>query len=156
MFFLKDLREHSEAFTINAKFEAMPDRVFPITIKEIATQATAANTYPVTATMQRQSDVRILPGMAVTVEVDFSGGTAQPENGGKFTVPTTAIRNQGESNYVWRYVDGKVSLVPVTVGQIRADGMVEIEGAALTGGDVIVTAGVYFLHEGQKVRLSEE
>ena len=153
---LKDLREHSEAFTINAKFEAMPDRVFPITIKEIATQATAANTYPVTATMQRQSDVRILPGMAVTVEVDFSGGTAQPENGGKFTVPTTAIRNQGESNYVWRYVDGKVSLVPVTVGQIRADGMVEIEGAALRGGDVIVTAGVYFLHEGQKVRLSEE
>ena len=94
--------------------------------------------------------------MAVTVEVDFSGGTAQPENGGKFTVPTTAIRNQGESNYVWRYVDGKVSLVPITVGQIRADGMVEIEGAALRGGDVIVTAGVYFLHEGQKVRLSEE
>ena len=153
---LQDLKNHAELFTINARFDALPDKTFPLTIKEVATQATAANTYPITANMPQQDNIRILPGMSVTVEVDYSGGTAQPENDGKFIVPTTAIRNQGDSNYVWRYAVGQVSLVPVTVGQIRTDGMVEIESPTLKGGDVIVTAGVYFLHEGQKVRLSEE
>ncbi|MBQ7220423.1 MAG: efflux RND transporter periplasmic adaptor subunit [Synergistaceae bacterium] len=153
---LLDLRTHAESFSINAKFEAIPDRVFPLTIKEIATQATAANTYPVTAAMPRQNDIRILPGMAVTVEVNFAGDDiAKADENSSYFVPTTAILNEGGANYVWRFAVGQVSRVPVTVGQIRNDGMVEIEGATLSGGDVIVTAGVYFLHEGQRVRLQE-
>ena len=151
---LVDLRRHTEAFTINARFEAVPDKVFPLTVKEIATQATAANTYPVTAEMPVQSGIRILPGMAATVEV--FGGTGAANDDGKFYVPVTAIRNEGGSNYVWRYAVGRVSRVPVNVGQMRNDGSVEIDGATLSGGDVIVTAGVYFLHEGQRVRLSED
>ena len=153
---IKDLREHAEAFGISARFEAMPDRVFPLTIKEIATQATAANTYPVTAVMSRQDDVRILPGMAVTVEVNFEGDNQDTKADSKFTVPTTAILSSGGSNYVWRFAVGHVSKVPVSVGQIRSDGTVEIDGPTLSNGDVIVTAGVYFLHEGQRVRLSED
>ena len=153
---LNELRKSTEAITLNARFEAMPEKVFPLAIKEISAQATAANTYPISATMSRQDDIRILPGMAVTVEADFSGGTQPVNDGAKFSVPTTAILNEGGSNYVWRYAVGRVSRVPVTVGQIRADGSVEIDGPTLSGGDVIVTAGVYFLHEGQRVRLSED
>ena len=153
---LRDLQKYAELFTTNARFEAMPDKVFPLKVKEVATQATASNTYPLTAIMPAQKDIRILPGMAVTVEVDFSGGKNDSESDGKFYVPTTAILNQNGSNYVWRYAVGQVSLVPVTVGQMRSDSSVEIEGETLSGGDVIVTAGVYFLHEGQRVRLSED
>ncbi|MBQ7593458.1 MAG: efflux RND transporter periplasmic adaptor subunit [Synergistaceae bacterium] len=153
---LQDLRSHTELFTVNARFEAMPDKVYALRLKEIATQATAANTYPVTATMPQQKDIRALPGMAVTVEVDFSGGNNSEKSSGKFLVPVTAIRNENNSNFVWRYAVGQVSRVPVNVGQIHNDSSVEIEGATLSNGDVIVTAGVYFLHEGQKVRLSEE
>ena len=153
---LVDLRRHTEAFTINARFEAVPDKVFPLTVKEIATQATAANTYPVTAVMPAQPSIRILPGMAATVEVDFAEQTEAPNDDSKFYVPVTAIRNEAGSNYVWRYAVGRVSRVPVNVGQLRNDGTVEIDGATLGGGDVIVTAGVYFLHEGQRVRLSED
>ena len=153
---LHDLRANSDAITLTARFEAMPEKSFPLTIKEISPQATAANTYPISATMPHQSDIRILPGMAVTVEADLSGSEQPAKNDVKFTVPTTAIRSEGGSNYVWRYAVGRVSRVPVTVGQIRSDGSVEIEGATLSGGDVIVTAGVYFLHEGQRVRLSED
>ena len=152
---LKELRANSDAISLNARFEAMPDKLFPLSIKEISPQATAANTYPVSATMPRQNDIRILPGMAVTVEADFSGGSEAVQSDGKYSVPVTAIRSDGTSNYVWRYAVGQVSLVPVKVGQIRNDAMVEIEGDTLSGGDVIVTAGVYFLHEGQKVRLME-
>ncbi len=153
---LQDLKNHAELFTINARFDALPDKLFPLTIKEVATQASAANTYPITATMPHQNDIRILPGMSVTVEVDYSGGTADTQNNNTFSVPVTAIRNQGGNNYVWRYAVGQVSLVPVKVGQVRSGGMIDIEGDTLKGGDVIITAGVYFLHEGQKVRISEE
>lgn len=151
---LRELQKHSDLFTINARFEAMPEQAFPLSIKEIATQVTAANTYPVTAVMPRQDSLRILPGMAVTVELDFSGGR-QDTDEGKFLVPSTAIRTEGTSNYVWRYAVGQVSRVPVKVGQIRGDSLLEIEGDTLSAGDVIVTAGAYFLHEGQKVRLME-
>lgn len=151
---LRDLQDNTSLFTMNARFEAMPDKIFPLTLKEIATQATAANTYPVTATMPHQNDVRILPGMAATVEVDFSGGRIQENR--RFVVPSTAILNQATNNYVWRYDSGKVVRLPVKVGQIRNDASVEVDAEDLHAGDVIVTAGVYFLHEGQNVRLMED
>ena len=150
---LKDLQNHADLFTINARFDAIPDKVFPLAL---STQATSANTYPITATMPKQNDVRLLPGMAVTVEVDFSGGKSPEPSDAKFSVPTTAILSQGGSNYVWRFGVGYVSKVPVTLGQIHNDSTVEIDGPTLNNGDVIVTAGVYFLHEGQHVRLLEE
>ena len=153
---LRDLKNQADQFTINAAFDAIPDRTFPLTIKEIAAQATAANTYPVTAVMPKQDDIRILPGMSVTVAVDFAGDGREPDDEAKFAVPSTAILSEGGSNYVWRFAVGQVSRVPVKVGQMRNDGTIEIEGETLSGGDVIVTAGVYFLHEGQRVRLQEE
>lgn len=153
---INDLKAQASKFTINAKLDAIPDKTFPLTIKEIATQATAANTYPVTAVMPQQKDIRILPGMSVTVEVDFSGENESLGRKSSFSVPVTAVRDEGGNNYVWRYAVGQVSRVPVKVGKIHDDGFVDIESGTLNGGDVIVTAGVYFLYEGQKVRLMEE
>ena len=153
---INDLKAQASKFTINAKLDAIPDKTFPLTIKEIATQATAANTYPVTALMPQQNGIRILPGMSVTVAVDFSGENETQRKNDIFSVPVTAVRDEGGNNYVWRYAVGQVSRVPVKVGEIHDNGFVEIESSTLNGGDVIVTAGVYFLHEGQKVRLMEE
>ncbi|MBQ9528375.1 MAG: efflux RND transporter periplasmic adaptor subunit [Fretibacterium sp.] len=140
-------------FTLTARFDAMPDRAFPLKVKEFAAQADPrTNTYPVTATMPRQRDVNFLPGMAVTVEVDFRpDGNAQ--TAGKYFVPATAILNEGTpENYLWRLAKGVVSRVPVTVGGPRNDGALEVSGPDLHDGDVIITAGVHFLREGQKVR----
>ena len=153
---LQDLKNHAEMFNITAKFDALPEKSFPLTIKEVAAQATAANTYPVTATMPHQRDLRILPGMSVTVEVNYTEDETASANDGVYSVPVTAILNEGGNNYVWRFGVGQVSRVPVNVGQLHDGGYVDIEGDTLRGGDVIVTAGVYFLHEGQKVRLSED
>ena len=153
---LRDLKRHAESFSLNARFDALPEKSFPLTIKEIATQATASNTYPVTATMPSQNDIRILPGMSVTVEVNHTAEDSKPADDGKYSVPTTAILNEAGNNYVWRFAVGQVSRVPVKVGQVHDGGYVDIEGETLSGGDVIVTAGVYFLHEGQRVRLTED
>lgn len=151
-----DLRKNAgKLYTMNARFDAMPDKVIPLELKEISAQATAANTYPVTATMPKQDDVRILPGMAVNVEVVFKG-EPQEEDEGKYLVPTTAILSEAGNNYVWLYHDGTVTRTPVTVGLIQNNAYIEVEGDELRNGDTVVTAGVNFLREGQHVRLLEE
>ncbi len=155
---LKTLIENDGSlFALTARFDAMPDRAFPLQLKEFAAQADArTNTYPVTAVMPHQPDVYLLPGMAVTVEVDFRPHDKE-KSSGKYFVPSTAILNEGASgNFVWRYeghgTDGAAHRVPVTVGGPRNDGSLEVSGPDLHDGDVIITAGVHFLREGQKVR----
>ena len=53
---------------------------------------------------------------------------------------------------VWRCKDGSVESIPVAVLEAHGNS-VEISAPQLNEGDVIVTAGVHFLREGQKVRL---
>ncbi|MBQ7151026.1 MAG: efflux RND transporter periplasmic adaptor subunit [Synergistaceae bacterium] len=152
---VKDLQKSQELFNIVARFEAMPDKTFPLTVKEVATQATAANTYPVTATMPQLQDIRALPGMAVTVEVYMEGGE-KDEGSPKYLVPATSILNEKNKNFVWRFNSGKAEKISVEVGGIKDSGMLEIQSPVLHNGDKVITAGVYFLREGQKVRLPEE
>ena len=94
--------------------------------------------------------------MAVTVEVDFSDENAKTDSLSKYSVPLTAILNQDGKTYVWRFNNGSVSKIPVNAGTIHNDALIEIDGADLHNGDVIITAGVYFLREGQHVRIMEE
>ncbi|MBQ7733308.1 MAG: efflux RND transporter periplasmic adaptor subunit [Synergistaceae bacterium] len=151
---LRELKAHADLFDIRARFEAMPEREFKLSVKEIAAQPTSANTYPVTAIMPPQGDLRILPGMAVTVEVDFSAGRKSQSN--KYSVPVSAVLNEKNKNYVWKYNNGVAEKIQVTAGVINNDALIEIEGEKLHDGDIIITAGVYFLHEGQKVKLLKE
>ncbi len=144
-------------FKINAHFDAIPDKVFPLKLKEVATQANSTtNTYPVTATMKHQKDLRLLPGMAVTVEVDFSDENKKSETNNTFLVPSTAILNESNNNYVWIFDNGTAKKIPVKIGTMQNNGNIEIQNSNLKNNDLIITAGVYFLREGQKVRLMED
>lgn len=153
---LKTLMQNNNLYTLTARFDAIPGRTFPLTLKEFSAQTSSSNTYPVTAVMPQQKDVRLLPGMACTVEVSFSGGDEVSSSSGRYSVPSTAILHEGNNNYVWRYNAGTVSRLPVNVGAMNNEAMVEVRGSDLKNGDVIVTAGVYFLREGQHVRLLED
>ncbi len=66
-------------------------------------------------------------------------------------IPIAAIYQTGDTPGVWVVANETVSLRPVKVGAF-GDGQIQVlEG--LQDGDVIVTAGVQKLREGQKVRL---
>ncbi len=137
--------------SILARFDAIPDQVFPLELKEFETQAdTSTNTFPMTAVMPRQKGLNLLPGMAAMVEVDFSSGEGVSDS--VFRVPSMAVAND-DAPFVWRYENGQVRRIPVTMGKPRNDGTLEISGTDLHGGDNIVIAGVHLLREGQKVRL---
>ncbi|MBQ6664711.1 MAG: efflux RND transporter periplasmic adaptor subunit, partial [Synergistaceae bacterium] len=137
--------------SIRAKFDAIPERTFPLTFKEFVLQADRnTNTFPVTAVMPQQKDVALLPGMTATVEVEISDS----ESGEKvFTVPQTAIVTSGDKTYVWRCEDNTVKRVSVRQNNPHNNGFIEISSEKLRDGNMIVVAGAHLLHEGQKVRM---
>lgn len=71
-------------------------------------------------------------------------------------LPLAALFDKGKQPAVWIYdaKSGSVTLRPVIVSRYETDRIVIAEG--LSKGDVVVTAGVNLLHEGQKVRLISE
>jgi multidrug efflux pump subunit AcrA (membrane-fusion protein) len=70
-------------------------------------------------------------------------------------LPASALFDKSGQPAVW-LVDaaaGSVSLRPVTIARYETDRVVIADG--LAKGDIVVTAGVNRLREGQKVRLAE-
>ncbi len=135
---------------IRARFDAIPDRVFPLTLKEVVLQANRnTNTFPVIAVMPQQKDVALLPGMTATVEVEIYG--LENENS-SFIVPQTALLMKPDGIFVWRCENNIVNRIPVKSGVPHNNGSIEISSEKLKDGDKIVVAGVNLLREGQKVR----
>ena len=71
-------------------------------------------------------------------------------------MPVTAVMNENNNNYVWQFVNNSAHKVQIKTGSLVNNGFVEIDSDDLKDGDLIITAGVYFLHEGQHIRLMEE
>ena len=141
----------SKIDSIRAKFDAIPDRTFPLTVKEFVLQADrSTNTFPVTAVMPQQKGVALLPGMTAVVEVemfDSEGGERV------FTVPQTAVVASGDKTYVWRCENNAVKRVSVKQNTPHNNGYIDISSEQLKDGNKIVVAGAHLLHEGQKVRM---
>lgn len=137
--------------SIRAKFDAIPDKTFPLTVKEFVLQADrSTNTFPVTAVMPQQQGVALLPGMTAVVEVevlDSSGGERV------FTVPQTALVSEGDDTYVWCCENNAVKRVKVKQSRPHNNGFIDISSEQLKDGNKIVVAGAHLLHEGQKVRM---
>lgn len=142
--------------SLRAIFDAIPDKVFPLKLKEAVLQAdSSTNTFPITAVMSQQEGITFLPGMSATVEVELKGKDVEQS---PFIVPETALINSGtqNENFVWRYENNAVHKVPVVTGFPHNNGSIEISGNSLKDGDYIVVAGAHLLKEGQKVRLMSE
>lgn len=143
-----------------AKFDAFPGvTISNAKITEIGTEASATTrTYPVTVLMEQPDEstgATILPGMAGRVsgtarlseEVELAG----------FVIPESAIfeSNSGEKQ-VWLIDENQMTVhrsKPVTPSELDALG-VRVKG--IEAGQWVVTAGVHYLDEGQKVRILEE
>lgn len=139
---------------IRVEFDSFPGKPIPATIKEIGTEASATTrTYPVKLIMEQPDGFEILPGMAGRA----TGRPELPEHLALkgIPVPVTAVFTATGSTetYVW-VVDEQALTVgrrPVVVGELGDTGIPVTAG--LEGGERIVTAGVSYLREGQKVKL---
>ncbi len=138
-------------------FDAFPDREFEGRVFEIGTEATrTTRTFPVTALIDQPEDVKILPGMAGSVQAILDDSISIDQH--QLTVPIGAVftPDTQRQSYVW-LVDEPSQTVnrrSVKTGAITSLGLTILEG--IQPGDWVVTAGVHSLREGQRVRLMTE
>ena len=153
-----DIPEHLISFAggvtnIEVVFDAFPDVIVAAEISEIGSEASqTTRTYPVTLVMDQPDGVMVLPGMA-------GSATGQPpesflESQGQM-IPIAAVFSPegGDASYVWIVDEASGSVVQreVSVGDATDLGVAIHSG--VEAGEVIVTAGVHRLREGQVVRV---
>ncbi|ODB98634.1 hypothetical protein A3196_13595 [Candidatus Thiodiazotropha endoloripes] len=149
----EDRARAKDDVSVSVSFADIPGSSFPLTFREITTQADAkTQTFQITYTMQRVESANILPGMTAKVTVDFS----KFDSGGSsvFTVPASAIVGDYKLDpQAWVIESESMTVLPrtVKVGRLSGENIEVLEG--LMPGDRIVTAGTPFLVEGMKVRL---
>ncbi|GAA0771671.1 efflux RND transporter periplasmic adaptor subunit [Roseibium denhamense] len=142
----------SEVVSIEAKFPAYGDKLFPLSYREHSSRVDeVTQTYRITLAMPREEAEQLFPGMTASVVVKFL-----PEGlelGEQLLVPSSAIAVDGDGNsFVWTFdeASGEVTKQIVEVGTVMGDFMPVRAG--LEKGDEIVSAGVAYLSDGQAVR----
>jgi multidrug efflux system membrane fusion protein len=142
-----------EQVSLNAKFDTLPERGFPLKIKEFNTEIdSATQTFEATLSMDKPEGITVYPGMSVDV-IAIVPATLES---GNFLLPATAIFANPEaenSTAVW-LIDSQsqtVTLREIQIGNIQGSNINVLAG--LEKGDLIVTAGLHHLNAGQQVKL---
>jgi RND family efflux transporter MFP subunit len=139
-----------------ARFDAAPDRDFPLELTELAAQADPrTQTYQATLVMPQPEGINILPGMTSTVHLQIE---ATDEMESMIAVPAVAV-SAGDSGaaHVW-VVDPDTMTVhqrAVTTGELIGTDRIQIVDG-LTGGEMIATSAVKRLREGMAIRKMDE
>ena len=134
-----------------ARFESLPGKTFPLRLKEYQTNADpGTQTYKVTLTIDDAEGSGVYPGMTAEISGELQEIVADKS----VSVPFHAIAGEAQGEkYVW-ILNGNdtVSKREVEIGRISDVGMALVT-AGLKPGETLVSAGVNYLHEGQKVKV---
>jgi membrane fusion protein (multidrug efflux system) len=132
--------------SLTVTLDALPGKSYEGKVFALNPLVDAAGRSIVIRALVRNPDTALRPGMFARVSLI----TRAEKNA--LVIPEQAIVPQGEEQFVFRIVDGKVSRVKVEVG-LRRDSKVEIvKGLAPT--DMVVTAGQLKLREGMRVAIA--
>ena len=142
----------TKGLPVTVRFDALPDRTLAGRIEEVGVSPIQGGaTYPVSVKLdQPEAGVRV--GMAAEVTCQIG----KADQGERLLVPAVAVGEDRKGRYVFVAKPGDPGLatvhrVEVEVGELTGDGL-EIRNG-LTAGDILVTAGLAYLKEGQRVRL---
>jgi RND family efflux transporter MFP subunit len=143
---------------VDVVFSSLNNRRVAGEISEIGARSQTASTFPVTVKLQ-EVFAELRSGMSVEMAFEFTPET----KGGKSIeqgrlVPVAALLvGPQETSYVFIYdqTSSTVKKAQVKVINLR-DNDVLLEPHNLKAGDIIATAGVPFLNDGQKVKLMKE
>ena len=125
-------------------------------VREVAASADAATrTFQVKVALDDQGDQGRKGAPALGSTVYVLPRAIDPAGRPAIKLPTTALRQQGQSTAVWLY-DAASGTVRSQVVQIAtADGNEAVVAAGLTPGMQVVATGVHVLSPGQKVTVYE-
>lgn len=129
-----------------------PDVLLYAAVSEIGARADAVSSFPIVLEL-RQSHPILKAGMAVEAAIDFPLPTSEG-----YLLPLSALIKDGQSGdptragvFVYDQNGSTVQRREVSVGGIRENMIVVTDG--LAPGDLVASAGVSFLKEGQEVKL---
>jgi len=133
-------------------FDALPGASFPATITEVGVAATSAGaTFPVTVRLAAD-DSSVRSGMAASVTFRFESGDTEEH----IFVPSEAVGEDRDGRFVFVLDRGENELGTarrraVEVGDLTPEGL-EIQDG-LSDGELLVTAGVRRIQDGQQVKV---
>lgn len=138
---------------IRVVFESFPEVAIPAKIKEVSNEASiATRAYQVRLIMTPPTGIKVLPGMTGRAYGEVIRSNSKKNN---IVIPITAVFSSADSTstFVWKY-NPELNIVnkhEVEKGVLTDQGLMINKG--LNYGDIIATAGVQILTEGQKVTL---
>ncbi|MEZ4485084.1 MAG: efflux RND transporter periplasmic adaptor subunit [Syntrophotaleaceae bacterium] len=141
-----------QKMSVRVVFDALPGQTFAARVTEVGVAATGqATTFPVTVRLE-QSSGQIRPGMAATVIFLL------PKTGNQIPllVAPEAIGEDGKGRFAFVVESAKdgrgiIHRRSVTVGELTSEGLEVFSGLAES--DLVVTAGISRIHEGQQVQI---
>ena len=138
---------------IRVIFESFPGITIPAEIKEVSNEASlSTRTYQVRLIMTPPAGIKVLPGMTGRAYSDLIKHDSQ---GKQIVIPIAAVFSSADSTstFVWKY-NSALNIVnkhEVEKGALTDQGLMIKKG--LNEGDIIASAGVQILTDGQKVTL---
>ena len=135
---------------VKAVLDAYPDWQIPAKVRTVIPTADRQKaTVKVRAAFDRL-DPRILPDMGV--KVTFFGDEPNTRSAGaRLLIPRAAVREEGGSQVVFVFRDGKVERRAVRLGQTQGNDQEVIAG--LSAGEQIVVKGFEGLRDGLRVQI---
>lgn len=140
-----------ENFTsATCSFEVLPGQEFPLKIVRFSKEANASQLYTVRLGFKGDYDhQRITPGMSTMVHASYHA----PNERNLVEIPTSAVLHLNDRIVVFvvNQQTGRVEERKVELGAIDLDGNIQIT-SGLKPDETVVTAGVRFLNDGEKVK----
>ena len=128
--------------------DVYPNQPIPLKLLEIVPKSNLNQLYHARFRLEPSKELHIAAGMSANVTINYLSG-----NQNLVTIPVTAVFDQNGQSMVWVYSpeNHQIKIRKVTTHAVRSDGTVEIT-SGLKSGELVISAGVHSLKEGQKVQ----
>ncbi len=137
-------RQRADILSFSVMFDYLSQSV-PLRLISIASHANADQLYAVRLALPSTLSEPPSVGMTAMVDIALSKGNNQI-----VTIPAGAVFHKDDGDYVWILSQGRVTSRSVCLENLHTDGSADVL-SGLQEGEIIITAGVHSLTEGQEV-----
>lgn len=150
------IRDLTKDTNLSITFPVLPQLSMTGHITEIGTRAESANAFPLTVVLDEDHEA-LRAGMTAEVKVTFEGTGRTGYRGPSIKVPVSAIGADLEQKaYVFVYDEASSKVHKRYVQTENVINNQVLLSSGLSTGEIIATAGVAFLRDGQQVTLLDQ